>query len=204
MIQRQIKAVVGGISEARPGFAALPKVAEEIEDITETVPAVSLLNQEFTRDNFAHQVQTLAPNVVHLATHGQFGSSQAETFLLTWDGRLNVRELAELLQNRDVSHDNPLELLVLSACDTAAGDERAVLGIAGFAVRSGARSTVATLWPVRDNVAAEVMAQFYKTFRQPGITKVEALRRAQRSLLAEERFNAPFFWASFIVVGNWL
>lgn len=202
--QEKIQAVVGGISEARGGFKALPKVEEEVQEISRVVPSIEMLNQTFTRQNLAKQLQGTSVNVVHLATHGQFSSNQENTFLLAWDGRLNVRELSELLKRRETKGSTRVDLLILSACDTAAGDDRAVLGLAGFAVKSGARSTVASLWPVKDRVAAQLMVQFYEALRQPDTTKAEALRQAQRSLLADESFSDPFFWSSFVMVGNWL
>jgi CHAT domain-containing protein len=69
--------------------------------------------------------------VVHLATHGQFSSNEKDTFILTWDDRLNVNQLNTLLRSREEIGRNPIELLVLSACQTAAGDRRAALGLAG-------------------------------------------------------------------------
>jgi len=201
--EQEIEALVGGISEAIDGFAALPEVKHEVQEISNTIQATQLLNQTFTRDKLVQKLKRDHPNVVHLATHGQFGSTQENTFLLVWDGQLNVRELSEVLKDRRRSKDN-LELLVLSACDTAAGDDRAALGLAGFAVKSGARSTIASLWPVRDRVAAQLMAQFYEDLRQPGIGKAEALRQAQLKLLESKSFREPFFWASFVMVGNWL
>jgi CHAT domain-containing protein len=152
----------------------------------------------------ANRVQGNSANLVHLATHGQFSSNLDETFLLTWNGRMNIRELSELLRSRDSGQKDALELLVLSACDTAAGDDRAVLGLAGLAVKSGARSTLASLWPVKDQVAARLMTQFYQELRQPNTTKAEALRRSQLALLKDKDFDDPFFWSSFVLVGNWL
>jgi CHAT domain-containing protein len=108
------------------------------------------------------------------------------------------------LRNREQNDTVPLELLVLSACQTASGDERAALGLAGVAVRSGARSTVATLWSVSDEAAAALMIQFYQELTQPGMTKAEALRRAQISLLKQPKFRPPFYWSPFVLVGNWL
>ena len=100
----------------------------------------------------------------------------------------------------------PIELLVMSACQTATGDKRAALGIAGVAVRSGARSTLATLWSVKDDSTVVLMDEFYKQLAQPdsSITKSEALRQAQISLIHSTDFEHPFYWAPFILVGNWL
>jgi len=116
---------------------------------------------------------------VHLATHGQFSSSAKDTFVLAWDSPINVKQLDDLLRGRELGDRSPIELLVLSACQTAVGDRRATLGLAGMAVRSGARSTLATLWSVDDQSTALLMVKFYQNLTQPGLTKAEALRRAQ-------------------------
>ncbi|MBE9114830.1 CHAT domain-containing protein [Lusitaniella coriacea LEGE 07157] len=202
--REQLNAITAGISESRFGLSALPSVKSELKEIAELLPSSTLLNQEFTKAALAEQVANRPSNIIHLATHGQFSSRQEDTYLLTWEGRMNVRELSDLLQSREISQNAAIELLVLSACDTAAGDDRAVLGLAGFAVRSGARATVATLWPVKDRAAAKLVTEFYEALKQPGITKAEALRQAQLSLLNDESFSDPFFWSSFVIVGNWL
>ena len=92
---------------------------------------------------------------------------------------------------------------LLSACDTAAGDDQAALGLAGLAVKSGARSTLATLWPVKDAAAAKLMARFYEHLRQPGMNKAEALRLSQIEIMKQTDFDDPFFWSGFVLVGNW-
>ncbi len=199
----KIGAVVGGISQARAGFASLPAVESELQDITNLVSSSKLLNQEFTSNALANKIKNSQADVVHLATHGQFSSRLEDTFLLTWDGRVNVKELGELLRNRESDPTKAIELLVLSACDTATGDDRAVLGLAGLAVKSGARSTLATLWPVKDKAAALLMAHFYGQLRQPGKNKAEALRQAQIDLIHKTDFREPFFWSAFVLVGNW-
>ncbi len=199
----QIKtdAVVGGISEARNGLSALPAVKEEISNISQLVSANTLINEEFTSDRLAKDIKNSSASIVHLATHGQFSSRLEDTFLSTWEGRLSVKELSEILQARGAS--SAVELLVLSACDTASGDERAVLGLAGLAVQSGARSTVATLWPVKDKAAAKLMTALYKVIDEPGISKAEALRQAQLTLIADPTYSDPFFWSAYTLVGNW-
>ncbi|MEN8443659.1 MAG: CHAT domain-containing protein [Cyanobacteria bacterium J06555_13] len=199
--QIQPDAVVGGISEARNGLSALPAVEDEIADISELVSTNTLFNEEFTSEALARDVKNSSANIVHLATHGQFSSRLEDTFLSTWEGRLSVKELSEILQTRDRS--SAIELLVLSACDTASGDERAVLGLAGLAVQSGARSTVATLWPVKDQAAAKLMRELYEGIRSSDMSKAEALRQAQLKLLAEPGYSDPFFWSAYTLVGNW-
>jgi CHAT domain-containing protein len=199
---RDLKAIVGGISEAREGFTALPAVEAEVDQVSKLISSSTLLNQQFTGTSLANLVQRSQANIVHLATHGQFSSKQEDTFLLTWEGRINVKQLSELLRNRE--NRRAIDLLVLSACDTASGDDRATLGLAGLAVKSGARSTLATLWPVKDKAAALVMTHFYEHLRQPGMTKAEALQKAQVEVLSQTDFNHPFFWSAFVLVGNWL
>ena len=202
--QNKMNAIVGGISESRAGFNALPAVESEVKQISKAVSSFILLNQKFTSQALAQRVKSSNAGIVHLATHGQFSSRLEDTFLLTWNGQVNVKELSELLENRDGDPSKAIELLVLSACDTAAGDDRAVLGLAGLAVKSGARSTIATLWPVKDKAAAMLMTQFYEQLRQPKITKAEALRQAQINMIQQTDFHDPFFWSAFVLVGNWL
>ena len=194
-------AVVGGISEARNGLSALPAVEDEIADVSSLIDSDTLFNEEFTSDALARNVQNSSANIVHLATHGQFSSRLEDTFLSTWEGRLSVKELSEILQTRGRS--NAIELLVLSACDTASGDDRAVLGLAGLAVKSGARSTVATLWPVKDQAAAKLMKELYEGIQSSEMSKAEALRQAQLTLLEDPSFSDPFFWSAYTLVGNW-
>ncbi|BBD63741.1 tetratricopeptide domain protein [Nostoc commune NIES-4072] len=200
----KLQTLVGGLTEARQGFSKLPGVKEEVQEITKIVPTEVLLNQEFTRNRLKVQINNVSFPIVHLATHGQFSSQADNTFLLTWDSRINVKELDQLLQSRDRPGRSPLELLILSACQTAAGDNRAVLGLAGVAVRSGARSTLATLWSVEDQSTVELMNKFYSELNQPGVTKAEALRQAQLFLLRSSNYYRPYYWAPFVLVGNWL
>ncbi|HEY9616233.1 MAG TPA: CHAT domain-containing protein [Microcoleaceae cyanobacterium] len=204
-LQRQrLKLLVGGLSEGRQGFVPLPGVEQEIDQIKSEVPAQVLFNQNFTAAQLQQQISSAPFPVVHLATHGQFSSNANETFVLVWDSRLDVKQLGELLQARAQESHNPIELLVLSACQTADGDRRAALGLAGVAVRSGARSTLATLWPVDDESTSSFMVQFYQELAKPNMTKSEALRQAQLKLLHESSFKQPYYWAPFVLVGNWL
>ena len=100
--------------------------------------------------------------------------------------------------------DNPVELLTLSACQSAAGDDRAALGLAGIAVKAGARSALATLWFINDKASSLLIAEFYRQMKDPLISKAEALRRAQLGLISERRYRHPGYWAPFLLIGNWL
>jgi CHAT domain-containing protein len=200
----QLKALTAGVSEARPGFSALSNVALELDEINSEVPSTRLLNEEFTITAFQNKINSLPFPVVHLATHGQFSSKADDTFILTWDSRLNANQLDDLLRVTDQSRPNAIELLVLSACQTATGDKRAALGLAGVAVRAGARSTLASLWSIDDKSSALLMSQFYRELVRTKVSKAEALRLAQLSLLQNPRYQHPRYWAPFVLVGNWL
>jgi CHAT domain-containing protein len=202
----KLRAITAGVSQASQGFAPLPGVETELTEISQAVPSAQLLNQQFTSENFQKEISETTFPVIHLATHGQFSSNPEETFVLTWDSQVKVRDFEELLRSRARTRTNPIELLVLSACETAEGDNRAALGLAGMAVRSGARSTIATLWSVKDESTALLMTKFYQKLVQPTaeINKAEALRQAQIDLLNSPEYKHPFYWAPFILVGNWL
>lgn len=204
---RSLQAVVAGLSQSNQGFSALPAVETEVNDISQSIPSQLLLNQEFTKDSLRRQIRETSSPLVHLATHGQFSSNPEETFIVTWNDQIKVKEFEDLLRVREETVDTtPIELLVMSACQTATGDKRAALGIAGVAVRSGARSTLATLWSVKDNSTVRLMDEFYNQLANPSIstTKAEALRQAQISLINSDDFKHPFYWSPFILVGNWL
>jgi CHAT domain-containing protein/predicted negative regulator of RcsB-dependent stress response len=200
----ELSALKAGLTEERQGFPALPFVAAELQEIRAEVPGELLLNGEFTSNAIEQEIDAVPFPVVHLATHGQFSSNEEDTFILTWDDRLRVNQLNELLRNKEVDETGAIELLVLSACQTATGDKRAALGLAGVAVRAGARSTLATLWLVDDKATADLMIRFYRELEDPNITKAEALRRAQITLLTTEIYQQPRFWAPYVLVGNWL
>ena len=140
--------------------------------------------------------------VVHLATHGQFSSNAEDTFVLTWDEKINIDELNRLIRG-DSKQLRPVDLLVLSACETATGDRNSALGLAGIAVRGGARSTIASLWAVSDEATVELMTYFYQQLAQSKATKAEALRQAQLAILNNKKFSHPFYWSAFILIGNW-
>ncbi|MEB3218850.1 MAG: CHAT domain-containing protein [Nostocales cyanobacterium 94392] len=201
---QKIKVLVGALSEGRQGFVALPGVKTEIDQINHEIPTEVLFNQNFTSQALQKHISKTPFPVVHLATHGEFSSKAEDTFVLTWDNRLDVKELSDILQSREQRNTNPIELLVLSACKTASGDKRAPLGLAGVAVRSGARSTIASLWAVDDESTSQMMVNFYEQLNQPGVTKAEALRSAQIKVLQQSKFQHPYYWAAFVLVGNWL
>ena len=201
--RQQFKGLLAGLSQARQGFSALPNVAFEVDQIKSRLSAQVLLDQMFTSTTFQDQIDSTPFPIVHLATHGQFSSNAEDTFILTWDSRITVKQLDQVLEAR-VGELSPIELLVLSACETATGDKRAALGMAGVAVRSGARSTLASLWSVSDRSTASLIVEFYQALGQPRVTKAQALRLAQLALLKQPKYENPYYWAPFVLLGNWL
>ena len=203
---KQFTVLAAALTEARQGFIALPAVAREIQQISAKVEAQVLLNQQFTRASFQTAIEGKSFPVLHLATHGQFSSNPDETFLLTWEDTIGIKDLDVLFENSRLGVANPIELLVMSACQTAAGDRRATLGLAGFALRSGARSTIASLWSVNDESTSEMMTEFYRQLTRKDIklSKAEALRQAQLATMKNPLYNQPYFWGSFVLIGNWL
>jgi CHAT domain-containing protein len=214
--RQELKVLAAGVSQQIQVqgeiFPALVNVPTELNAIAQAFPASEkLLNREFTVTTFQSQLQSNFP-IVHLATHGLFSSNPQKNFIITGDGNsIDIEKLSTLLRTEKTS---ALELLVLSACETATGDERAVLGLAGVAIRSGARSTLATLWAVEDASTAALMTQFYQELKRPQMKKLSALKIAQRSLLNSLKSRPPFdelkdlpphpyYWAPYVLVGNW-
>ncbi len=195
--------LIGGISESRQGFSALPGVKPEIESISKLLPSQKLLNAEFNSKLVASNLVTSNAPIVHLATHGQFSSKAEDTFLVTWDGRLSLDRLSNLLKDRGTRSDNAIELLVLSACETASGDSRATLGLAGVAIRARAKSTIASLWSVSDEATQELMISLYQNLATKKLGKSESLRQAQQTLMNNPKYRSPYYWAPFVLVGNW-
>lgn len=164
------------------------------------------MNNQFTRKALKQNITASGSPIIHLATHAKFSSKAEDTFILSWNERINIKELDDLLRDDTFNRKNDIELLVLSACETASGDPRATLGLAGVAVQAGARSTLATLWSVVDDSTAKIMNEFYQQLEQTGTTqanKAEVLRQAQLTLLKDKKFNHPHFWSPFILIGNW-
>jgi CHAT domain-containing protein len=211
-LQKQLDLLIAGATNApsfiREGLPALETVEAELLEVSKKVKSSQILkNKEFLKENLQKQLNSESFNVVHIATHGKFSSNPEETYILDWNKRIQVKDFDSLLQAPDLTKITSVELLVLSACETAIGDKRAALGLAGVAIRAGASSTLATLWQVNDASTTEFMIQFYQQLQKPNTTKAEALRNAQLAFLnkySDTDYNRPYHWAPFILVGNWL
>lgn len=181
---------------------ALPGVENEINAIREKMNGYLMMNQDFILNNFTNAMNHPI-RVVHIASHGFFGGSPDDSFIMTYDRLLKMGQLETLIQG-DQNKDQPIELLTLSACQTAEGNDRAPLGLSGVAIKAGARSAIGSLWPVSDDATQMMISEFYKQLLELHKTKAEALRLAQIKVLREKKFNHPFFWSPFILIGNWL
>jgi CHAT domain-containing protein len=187
-------------------FPALPQVTKEIKGIErELKGSKGLLNQEFTRDRLQQELNQTSYEIVHIATHGEFGAEPEDTFLITGDKRkLTISQLDKILRNSPEGTSG-LELLALTACKTATGDERAALGLAGVALQAGVKSSLASLWAINDLITVQLVEQFYATLPNPNVSKAEALQQAQIKLIKEGGYYShPAFWSPFILIGNWL
>lgn len=217
---RQLTALIAGLTLPEPGqatvagrtfhFDRLLNSQAETQKIKQILPSsVELVGNQFQPNTLRQQLTKSAFPIVHLSTHGNFSANPQETFILTAaNGVVGIEELQSLLRSGKQNRPTAIELLVLSACETAKGDRRAALGMAGAAVRSGASSTLATLWSVDEASTTELIGQFYQNLRQVieqrRGTKAEALRQSQLTLLKDPKYRHPYYWSPFILLGNWL
>ena len=204
--RKQLNAMLAGLTESRQNYPPLKNVDQQFNQVSAEISSQILLNEEFTVSSFQNQLESLPFPVVHIATHGQFSSQPEQTFILAWDNLIDLNQLSSLLKNSETNKSEPIELLVLAACETAQGDKRATLGLAGVAINAGARSTLATLWKISaDESSGILLSQFYRELiNNPDLTKAQALRRAQLEFLKDDSRSRPYFWASYVLLGNWL
>jgi len=198
-----IQILINGLSEARQGFSSLPSVTSEVRDLKKMFGCDHVLaNNQYTINNLTLEFTKNNYNIVHIATHGIFAGRKTDSFLLTYDGKLTMDQL-ETLVGKTHERNHTVDLLTLSACQTALGNERAALGLAGVAVKAGVKSVIATLWYVDDEATSIAIREFYRQLMKPGMSKVMALQRTQKKLIANPRFWQPLYWAPFILIGNW-
>ncbi len=207
--QYPLQTLAFGLSQVRSDFAphqSFQSLANVEIELSQIPSDVKLLNRAFTSQALQTQINARPFSIVHFATHGQFSSNPNETFILAWDKRIQVNELSHYLKSREETLPDPIELLVLSACQTANGDNRATLGLAGIAVRAGARSTIATLWEVNDQSTTAFIQLLYQqlTNSTEPMSKAEAIQWVQKKFLKNANYRHPYYWAPFVLIGNWL
>ncbi len=206
-LEKRLKLFIGGVGqpqtiEGKP-FDQIRYFEEELNQIKKQVSAREILvNDNFTLANIQQRLELDSFSAIHIKTHGVFSSDPDGTFIVAYNQLVKGKDLANIIQSSHQSESHPIELLVLSACETAQGDNRAILGLAGIAVRAGARSTISTLWEARDAANTELMAKFYQELSKPNMTRAKALQLSQKYLF--EQYPSPNVWAPYVLVGNWL
>jgi len=206
----------------------LPAVPEELKAISQQFGSEKyFLNEEFTLTSLKNQRQQQPIEIIHLATHAHFQEGDgSNSYIQLWDSQLRLDQLRQLGWNQPPQ----IELLVLSACETAVGDAQVELGFAGLAVQAGVKSALASLWSISDGGTLALMSEFYRQLKQPDVTiKAEALRRAQLAMLrgqlhvesgqlrgigvvgtiplppelpGNQDFSHPYYWAAFTIIGS--
>jgi len=181
---------------------ALPGVSKELAAIRSLTGATVLLDEDFEIKRLAETITREAPSIVHIASHGRVGQGSEDGFVEAWEGELGFEELSRMIHRRTRSKD-PVDLLVLSACETATDLGLTDFGLAGVALRAGARGVVGTLWPVGDEATRRLMTEFYERLAEGSASKATALREAQRALLSNADFAHPYHWSGFVIVNDW-
>ncbi len=199
----RVRFLASGLTKSVQGFPALPYVAEEVDAIRSLYSGDLLLNQDFQTKNLEQELRAGRYGILHIATHGKFSTDVNDSFLLTFDSKLTMSKLDQLI-GLFRFRDDPLELLTLSACQTGVGDDRAALGLAGVAIKAGARSALATLWFINDEASAALVSEFYRQLRDPSVSKAVAIQRAQIKLLGDRVYDHPAYWSPFLLLNNWL
>ncbi len=201
--RERIEVLSAGITEGVQGFSPLPNTAGELEAIGGLYKTHRLLNEEFRVPALEQEMKTKPATIMHIASHGKFERDVKNSFLLAFDEKLTMDRLSQIV-GLSRFRDQPLELLSLSACQTAAGDDRAALGLAGIAIKAGARSALATLWFVNDEASSALVVEFYRQLKNSSLSKAQALRQAQLTLMENPDFQHPIYWAPFLLLNNWL
>ena len=187
-------------------FPALAYVEKELDGIKQQIPGRKLLNAQFTRNNLEKELKQEVYPIIHLATHGQFGTDPDNTFIVTGNNqKLTFSQLDRLIRSVTRNRE-PLELLTLTACETAVGNNRSALGLAGVAIQAGAKSAIASLWAINDDATKEFAIDFYTQLLSDSKSKAEALQAVQIKFIKgeESRYTHPAYWSPFILIGNWL
>lgn len=203
----QFSTILGDLTQSRQGYKPLKNLDKQFNAIKAHMPVERLNNDQFTSEKLGDRMITSPSQIIHIATHGEFSSQPGKTFILTWDEKISVNKLRKILTQRIQGNPQPIELLVLAACETVKGDKRAALGLAGVAVRSGARSTLATLWKVSaDDSSSYFFNQFYQSIATQKLTKAKAVQSAQVNMIKSDNLdrNRPYFWAPYTLIENWL
>lgn len=212
---KDTKALILGVTQAvnidQQRFSSLTGVPVEIEKVQAQFPNHKVLvDEQFNQENLKQELTQSVYPIIHIATHAQFGFVPEDTFLVTGNNKIAINQLETTLRTID-GGASVVELLTLSACQTAVGDDRAALGLAGVALQTGVKSVLASLWSVSDTSTVLLISEFYRQLVKPGVSKAEALQAAQVKLIKakdsieiDSRYSNPAYWSAFVLIGNWL
>lgn len=205
-----LKVLFAGLSEESPSFkypdipeylAALPEVDDELRGVQEiSDKTTTLINKDFTTERLKTALNRDKP-IVHIASHGMFSSTPERTMILAYNKPINALEFHDLISQKSDLGQAAIELLILSACQTAKGDKRSALGIAGMAVQAGATNILASRWLVDSRATTQLITTFYQELSD-GRSKAEALQQAQIQLIGSEKYSHPYYWGAFTLVGT--
>jgi CHAT domain-containing protein len=172
----------------------------------------ALLNEDSTVDNFRLANRQERFGIIHIATHAEFQPGDvSQSYIQFWNEKLPLDRLRQLSLELEWEESPKVEMLVLSACKTAVGDERAELGFTGLAVQAGVKTALGSLWYVSDEGTLALMTEFYQQLKTAK-TRVDALRQAQLAMLKGEvsiegggnlSLSQPYYWSAFTMIGNW-
>ncbi|MDJ1175377.1 CHAT domain-containing protein [Roseofilum capinflatum] len=205
--QNLMQAFTGGVGIPQKigefDFEAIKELELELNTVSEILKTEQpLIDEQFTPEAIKDKISAADLDIIHFKTHGQFSSDPEKTFIVAYNDLVNSEELGSYLQQSNPTDEDNIKLLVLSACETAQGDNRATLGLAGMAVRSGAGSIISSLWVARDERNTELMEYFYTELLKPNTTRAKAFQKAQKMLF--EQHQEPHFWGTYVFLGNWL
>ncbi len=176
--------LLAGASQFTNGLEPLPMVLQELMAVAQVYPSTLLLNDAFSTASLMDNALNPGLRQLHIATHTDFRPRQTSSGLLyTPKTALSLTELGRHLRSR--SSSSPLDLIALSGCVTALGDEQSELGFVGMALQAGARSSLGTLWEVDDTGTAAFFIQFYR-YLKLGLAKDQALQATRQAFLRGE------------------
>ena len=195
------QALAIGLSEETAEFTSLPFVREEIASLARLIDTRQILNEEFTEENIIAELTQNNFPLVHIATHGQFNGTPEDSFLLTYQEKINLTDLENILGSHQLKFpEQTIDLLVLSACQTAAGNKRATLGLAGVAIRSGVKNALGSLWFLNDSAEINLITNFYRYLLDSQMSQFQALRQAQIKMINDSAH--PAIWSNLILIVN--
>ncbi|MCL1464640.1 CHAT domain-containing protein [Argonema galeatum] len=221
-----------GISKSTQDQSPLPAVAVEVPTLANILwRGQAFLNEESTLEKLQSLSRQQHFEIIHIATHAEFRSGKvSESYIQFWNSKLKLDQLQNFSRKLAWNKAPKVEMLVLSACRTALGNEQAELGFAGLAVQAGVKTAVGSLWYASDEGSLALMTEFYHKLRTAPI-KTEALRDAQLGMLKGQvrlengqlilsdnrrvslppelatsgdiNLSHPYFWSGYTMIGNW-